>query len=117
MRLNRFSRIPAWRLAAAEILFLVLVMILVLTCSCSMLPGMLGGGGGSVTEASPAVAEGVAGWVKPSNLMRFGWLSVILVLVFPSIRKPITSLWTAIFGALAIPFIELRRRYEGHRGS
>jgi len=49
--------------------------------------------------------------------MRFGWLSVILVLVFPSIRKPITSLWTAIFGALAIPFIELRRRYEGHRGS
>ena len=42
----------------------------------------------------------------------FAWLSVILVLFFPRMRDPLVGLWTAIFGALSIPFLALRKWYE-----
>jgi len=86
-----------------------------LLASCGMLkPSLpsLPGVGGAV--ASPVAS--VAKFVEPESLWRFAWLSIILVLFFPKIREPLVSLWTAIFRAIAIPFLLMRAWYESKFG-
>jgi len=51
------------------------------------------------------------------SLWRFGWISILLVLFFPRVREPILGLWTAMLKALAIPFLAIRRWFDGGRDS
>lgn len=45
-------------------------------------------------------------------LMRFGWFSIALVLLFEGIRKPFIALWTIIFRVMTIPFELVRLRWD-----
>jgi len=65
------------------------------------------------------VADGAlnATGVTLDQIGNFAWLSVILVLFFPKMREPLVTLWTAIMGALAVPFIALRYWADSRFGS
>jgi hypothetical protein len=82
---------------------------------CSLIPSV--GLTETTASAVPTATDSVVGWFRPENIMRFGWLSIFLVLMFKQLRQPIVTLWTAIFGALAIPFVEVRRRYNSFQES
>ena len=88
-------------------------VFLLVSCGARMpsLPSLPGTDGAA---ASPAAT--VAKFVEPESLWRFAWLSIILVLFFPKIREPLVSLWTAIFRAIAIPFLLIRAWYESKFG-
>ena len=89
------------------------ILALVILAGCSALPFGLGSGTGTSAPVSTTIPGAQAlQLVEPQNLWRFGWLSFALVFVFPAIRKPIVSLWTAIFNALALPFLVIRRWYD-----
>lgn len=96
---------------------LAIAFIATWAVGCSLLPSLGGSYEPSSTETFPAATNSVVGWFRPDNIMRFGWLSIFLVLVFKRLRQPIVTLWTAIFRALAIPFIEVRRRYDSFKAS
>ena len=117
--LDKFPKGWRKRLTLAELTFIAIIifMIAVSSVSCGMMPS-LGWGSPPVQEvAAPAVPK-ILSEVSPTNvtenLWRFGWLSILLVFVFPGARKPILSLWTAVFQALSIPFLAVRRWYD-HR--
>ena len=71
----------------------------------------------SVDHVSTSTVADAIGFVQPENLWRFAWLSVLLVLFFPSVREPVTRLWAAIFKALAIPFLLMRAWFDSKFGA
>jgi len=85
---------------------------LVLTCSCGIMQGVVD----FVSPASPEVTDPKPLPVGTEDLYRFGWLSILLVLFFPKVREPLVNLWTAIFRALAIPFVFIRDWYDRRSG-
>lgn len=48
----------------------------------------------------------------PESLWSYAWLSVLLVLFFPQVRKPVASLWSAFFRALAAPLVAIHRKFD-----
>jgi len=60
-----------------------------------------------VVESALAVSDSTL-----DQIGNFAWLSILLVLFLPGIRKPLVSLWTSIFGAFSVPFMALRKWYE-----
>jgi hypothetical protein len=48
------------------------------------------------------------------SLWKFGWLSVLLVFIFPGIRVPLVTLWTTILRCLAIPFAWARSKFDSN---
>jgi|10_taG_2_1085330.scaffolds.fasta_scaffold01367_9 hypothetical protein len=97
-----------------EVLLAVLLVSLLLLASCSMLPSMPWSASPEVVVEAPkqtATAELLD--TATESIWRFGWMAIFLVLVFPRMREPLVLLWTALFRALAIPFLALRRWYDG----
>ena len=94
-------------------MYFVLVLGGITLFGCSMLnpfssgpslPKLPGTGNAAGATGGALAASGVT----IDQIGNFAWLSVILVLFFPKMREPLVSLWTAIFGTLAIPFIAAR---------
>ena len=81
-------------------------------CSIFPIPSFLGGSPAQVDAG--VIEEGAVAATSSflSQISRFAWLSVLLVLFFPTIRTPLVNLWTSIFGALAIPFLAIRQWYD-----
>jgi len=52
---------------------------------------------------------------SPQSLWSYAWLSILLVLFFPQVRRPVTALWSAVFRALAVPFIAIRRKFDSRK--
>lgn len=93
-----------------ELLILALViMLMIISSGCGMLPSF-GAAPEVVTTVPPSVPTTLP--VLTDTVWRFGWLSLLLILFLPGVRAPLLSFWTAIFNALAIPFLALRRWYD-----
>ena len=91
-------------------MYFVLVLGGITLFGCSMLnpfssgpslPKLPGTGNAAGATGGALAASGVT----IDQIGNFAWLSVILVLFFPKMREPLVSLWTAILGALSIPFM------------
>ena len=97
-----------------EALLAIVFFLLLLMASCNMLPSMPWSSSSEVVVEAPkqtATAELLD--TASQTLWKFGWMAIFLVLVFPRMREPLVTLWTALFRALAIPFLALRRWYDG----
>ena len=106
MSVGRFRK---W--GAMGLLTLLATAVFMSLSSCSLLnpfsngpslpsvPKLPGTGGGGASGALATTETTLA------QIGNFAWLSVILVLFFPKMREPLVNLWTAILGALSIPFM------------
>ena len=103
-----------WRKIWPEVLGIVTFLLLILLCSsCSM----------SLPWSTPEVVAEVPKQTATAELIstasdglwKFGWMSILLVLFFPKVREPILGLWTALLGAIAIPFLADRQWFDGVR--
>ena len=101
-----------WRKIWPEVLGIVTFLLLILLCSsCSM----------SLPWSTPEVVAEVPKQTATAELIstasdglwKFGWMSILLVLFFPKV--PILGLWTALLGAIAIPFLAVRQWFDGVR--
>ncbi len=95
----------------ALILLLAAIWLLAIAASGCAVPSLLGLGGSEPVAPS---ADPVSGFMDSatSNLWSWAWLSVLLLLFLPGIRQPMLTLWTAIFNALAIPFLFIREKFD-----
>ena len=97
-----------------EVILCLGVLTFGLLASCNMMPSMPWSSTPEVVVEAPkqtATAELLD--TATESIWRFGWMAIFLVLVFPRMREPLVTLWTALFQALAIPFLALRRWYDG----
>ena len=101
---------------------LSLLSLLVLLGSCSLLsssPSLPSLPGGSpIGQAAPptgVVTKTVS--EATDQVWRWAWLSVLLVLVFPSARAPIVGFIKALFTVLALPLNHLILLYDQKFGN
>ena len=90
----------------ARSIIATILVALALLVSCSGLATLPFVGSSEESAEVGAVAE------VTNNLWRFGWLSAILVLLLPQVREPLVVLWSAIFRALAVPFLAIRQWFD-----
>ena len=97
-----------------EILLVSWLVLLLMLTGCNMVPSWPWSSSSEVVVEAPkqtATAELLD--TASQMLWKFGWMAIFLVLVFPRMREPLVTLWTALFRALTIPFLALRRWYDG----
>ena len=113
--MSKFQLLRVWfNTYSAEICLASWLILLLMLSGCNMAPSWPWSSSPEVVVEAPkqtATAELLD--TASESLSRFGWLAILLVLVFPQMRQPLVLLWTALFRALAIPFLALRRWYDG----
>jgi len=81
---------------------------LALLASCSLIPDTLTGG----PTAVPSIPSVDTIETVTSSAWRFAWLSLLLLIFLPGVKRPLLTFWTAVFRALSIPFMAVRDWYE-----
>jgi beta-lactamase regulating signal transducer with metallopeptidase domain len=99
----------------ALVLLLLAVWLLAVVASGCAIPDLLSF---SNNDAPPLAADPVTGIFDSATtgLWSWAWLSILLLLFLPGIRQPLLVLWTAVFRALAIPFLFVRQKFDIRAG-
>ena len=101
------------RLVASALLLALLLMV----TSCQAVSWPWSSSEVATVEAPKQTATAEILDTVSESLWRFGWISILLVLFFPRVREPLLGLWMAMLRALAIPFLAIRRWFDGGRDS
>lgn len=80
----------------------LLLLLLLISCS-SLVPSLPNMSTSVGSSAAPTTAVGTVMKETTDSVFQWAWLSILLVIFFPSMRAPIVSFLKALFFILALP--------------